>query len=149
MVNVEATQPAAPCHFIGHRVRIDGMTGVGLTLNGRRAVALKYNILNDKYTVKLTDGAWRREGGGPEQSYLKMSAMKLDAIKARETVVQMQQLDAGILSDRSDELKFGREVRKVLVVGETGAGKSALVSALAGARLARKNGKVREGVGNV
>ena len=28
-------------------------------LNGRRAVALKYNILNDKYTVKLTDGAWR------------------------------------------------------------------------------------------
>ena len=78
VVNVEATQPAAPCHFIGHRVRIDGMTGVGLTLNGRRAVALKYNILNDKYTVKLTDGAWRREGGGPEQSYLKMSAMKLD-----------------------------------------------------------------------
>ena len=49
----EQTQPAAPCHFIGHRVRIDGMTGVGLTLNGRRAVALKYNILNDKYTVKI------------------------------------------------------------------------------------------------
>ena len=52
------------------------MTGVGLTLNGRRAVALKYNILNDKYTVRLTDGAWRREGGGNAARWRYLGAMR-------------------------------------------------------------------------